>query len=221
MDSCNEDAPPFEPSAYLRDLGAPYAVRHYPAHSTIFAQGEPSDAVCYLQKGQVKISILSPQGKEAVLAVVGAGDFFGEASLASQTVRMMTATTIVPSSVLCVEKPVMLRALRDDPTFAHGFMAHLLARTIRIESDLADHLFNSSERRLARALLVLANAVEGEEEIVIPKITQETLAEIVGTTRSRVNFFMNKFRRLGFVDYEDAKAGIRINRSLLSVILED
>jgi CRP-like cAMP-binding protein len=206
----------------LRALAAPYSVGEYPPRGTVFAQGEKCDAVYYLQHGQVKLSLLSPQGKEAVLAVVGAGAFFGEGSLGSQATRMTTATAIVRSSVLRVEKSVMLRTLRDEPKFAEGFIAHLLARNIRIEGDLADHLFNFSEKRLARALLVLANfAEDGQRESVIPQITQETLAEIVGTTRSRVSFFMNKFRRLGFVEYVDAKDGIRIHRSLLDVILED
>ncbi|HWT04608.1 MAG TPA: Crp/Fnr family transcriptional regulator, partial [Xanthomonadales bacterium] len=187
----NVVAPSFEPATFLRALAAPYSVRDYPPRGTVFTQGETCDAVYYLQYGQVKLSLLSPQGKEAVLTVVGAGVFFGEGSLGSQAIRMTTATAIMPSSVLRVEKSVMLRALRDEPKFAEGFIAHLLARNIRIEGDLADHLFNFSEKRLARALLVLASfAEDGQRETVIPQITQETLAEIVGTTRSRVSFFM-------------------------------
>ena len=191
----------------------------YPKGRVVFSQGQSSDTVMYLQKGRVKISVLSRRGKEAVVAMLGPGDFFGEGALTGQSVRIGTATAAASSSVLLIEKGSMLRLLRDEPTFSERFISYMLARNLRIEADLVDHLFNSSEKRLARALLLLARFGEQNgSERRIPRISQETLAEMVGTTRSRVNFFMNKFRTLGFIDYN---GHITINTSLLSVVLHD
>src|ERR1700736_1367723 len=217
MNSVNDEAEPFDPARLLHALGVPRSVRNYPPRGVIFAQGDPCDAVYYLQYGQVKLSLRSPKGKDAVIAVVGAGDFFGERSLGGQLVRAMTATAIAASSVLRIEKADMERALRDEPSVSSRFIAHLLARNIRVEEDLADQLFNSSEKRLARALLLLTNfGRDGQQTATTTKVNQATLAEMIGTTRPRVSFFMNKFRRLGFIDYKD---GVRVNRSLLTVIL--
>ena len=173
----------------------------------------------YIQKGSVKISVLSRTGKEAVVAMLGPGDFFGEGALTGQSIRIGTATATAPTTVLIIETGVMQGLLRDQPTFAERFIAYMLARNLRVEADLVDHLFNSSEKRLARTLLLLARFGEQEgPEKRIPRISQETLAEMVGTTRSRVNFFMNKFRQLGFIDYN---GDLRINTSLLSVVLHE
>ncbi len=214
-----ETPQPMDPASFLRALGAPHTARSYPPRCAIFAQGDPCDAVFYLQHGRVKRSLLSPRGKEAVIAIYGAGDFFGEVCLSGKATRIATATTIAPSSIVRIEKEVMLRALREEPRFTQMFIAHLLARNIRIEEDLADHLFNSGEKRLARALLLLANfGKEDRPDAVIANISQETLAEMIGTTRPRVSFFMNRFRRLGFIEYKD---GIRVYSSLLNVVLDD
>src|ERR1041384_7584316 len=173
----------------------------------------------YIQKGSIKISVLSRTGKEAVVSMLGPGDFFGEGALTGQPVRIGTATTTAPTTVLVIEKGVMLGLLRDEPDFSEQFIAYMLARNIRIEADLVDHLFNSSEKRLARALLLLARyGDQSGPERRVPKISQETLAEMVGTTRSRVNFFMNKFRDLGFIEYNGE---IKVNSSLLTVVLHD
>ena len=191
----------------------------YAKGRVIFAQGQPSDAVMYIQKGGIKISVSSRTGKEAVVAMLGPGDFFGEGALTGQTVRIGTATATASTTVLVIEKAAMRRLLRDEPTFSERFLSYMLARNLRIEADLVDHLFNSSEKRLARALLLLARfGDQVGSERRIPKISQETLAEMIGTTRSRVNFFMNKFRDLGFLDYN---GDLRINTSLLSVVLHD
>lgn len=191
----------------------------YPKGRVVFSQGQPSDAVLYIQKGGIKVSVLSRTGKEAVVAMLGPGDFFGEGALTGQSIRIGTATATTLTTVLTIEKAAMLQLLRDEPTFAERFIAFMLARNLRIEADLVDHLFNSSEKRLARALLLLARYGDqtGPEQR-IPKISQETLAEIVGTTRSRVNFFMNKFRDLGFIEYN---GDIKVNTSLLGVVLHD
>ncbi len=173
----------------------------------------------YIQEGSIKISVLSRTGKEAVVAMLGPGDFFGEGTLAGQPIRIGTATATTPAAVLIIEKAEMLRLLRDQPAFSERFIAYMLARNLRIEADLVDHLFNSGEKRLARALLLLARYGDQEgPERRIPKLSQETLAEMVGTTRSRVNFFMNKFRDLGFIEYN---GDITVNTSLLSVVLHD
>ena len=185
----------------------------------IFAQGNPATSVMYVEMGAVRLSVLSHPGKEAVVAVLDAGHFFGEGCLAGQTQRMATATAMAPSTILAVEKPDLVRQLHAQPTFADRFLTHMLTRNIRIEEDLIDQLFNSTEKRLARTLLLLARYGEPEaSHRALPKVSQEVLAEMVGTTRSRVNFFMNKFRKLGFIDYNGA---LKINNSLLSVMLRD
>ena len=191
----------------------------YPKGKIVFSQGQPSDAVMYIQKGGIKISVLSRTGKEAVVAMLGSGDFFGEGALTGQLIRIGTATATMPTTVLIIEKGVMLRLLREEPTLSERFISYMLTRNIRIEADLVDHLFNSSEKRLARTLLLLARYGDQEgAEQRIPKISQETLAEMVGTTRSRINFFMNKFRDLGFIEYN---GDLKVNASLLGVVLHD
>ena len=203
----------------LESAGAARRVVSYPKGTTVFSQGQPSDTVMYIQKGGIKISVLSRAGKEAVVAMLGPGDFFGEGALTGQSMRIGTATATMLTTVLLIEKSAMLRLLRDEPSFSERFMSYMLARNLRIEADLVDHLFNSSEKRLARALLLLARyGDQAGAERRIPKISQETLAEMIGTTRSRVNFFMNKFRDLGFIEYN---GDIKINTSLLSVVLHD
>ena len=212
-----EDKPAFDVTLFL-ESGAGHVVS-YAKGKVVFSQGQPSDAVMYVQKGSIKISVLSRTGKEAVVAMLGPGDFFGEGALTGQSIRLGTATATASTTVLVIEKGAMLRLLRDEPTFSERFIAYMLARNLRIEADLVDHLFNSSEKRLARALLLLARFGEVDGPCRrIPKISQETLAEMVGTTRSRVNFFMNKFRDLGFIAYN---GDLKINTSLLSVVLHD
>jgi CRP/FNR family cyclic AMP-dependent transcriptional regulator len=185
----------------------------------IFAQGDPADAVFYVQHGQVKLTIVSAQGKEAVVGIFSATDFFGEASLAGQPLRIATATAMGDCVIVRLSKLAMVRLLHDEPAFSELFVAHLLSRNIRVEADLVDQLFNSSEKRLARVLLLLANfGKEGKPEAVIPNITQETLAEMIGTTRSPVSFFMNKFRKLGFIDYNGK---LSVHSALLNVVLHD
>ena len=213
------DGPDFDAKAFLESAGAARRIVSYSKGKVVFSQGQPSDAVMYIQKGSIKISVLSRSGKEAVVAMLGPGDFFGEGALTGQPIRIGTATATMLTTVLMIEKGAMLQLLRDQPTFSERFMAYMLARNLRIEADLVDHLFNSSEKRLARALLLLARyGDQGGPERRIPKISQETLAEMVGTTRSRVNFFMNKFRDLGFIEYN---GDITVNTSLLSVVLHD
>ncbi|MEA2690089.1 MAG: family transcriptional regulator, cyclic receptor protein [Candidatus Eremiobacteraeota bacterium] len=215
----NDDGAGFDPKAFLAEVGEGLSTRAYTAEQTVFAQGSPADAVFYLQRGKIKLSLLSPHGKEAVIALLGATDFFGEGCLAGQRVRMASATAIAPCTIVRVEQRAMIRALADRREFAGAFIAHLLSRNIRIEEDLADQLFNSSEKRLARLLLLLANfGKEGVPEPAIPKLSQQTLADMIGTTRSRVSFFMNKFRRLGFIEYEGS---LHVNSSLLNVILHE
>lgn len=215
------DRPTFDPRVFLGlakiNEGRTTAV--YEKNEAVFAQGDPANAIFYLQKGKVKLTVVSNSGKEAVVALLGAGDFFGEGCLARQTLRMSTATAMDECSVMRLEKARMIRVLHEEPAFSELFVAHLLSRSIRVEEDLVDQLFNSSEKRLARVLLLLANfGKESPPEPVIPKISQETLAEMVGTTRSRVSFFMNKFRRLGFIDYKDR---VKVHSSLLNVVLQD
>jgi len=191
----------------------------HPQGTTIFAQGDPAPTIMYVETGTVRLSVLSHAGKEAVIAVLESAHFFGEGCMAGQSQRMATATAMGACTVLAVEKAEMARQLRDRPDFAQGFLTHMLTRNIRIEQDLIDQLFNSTEKRLARTLLLLARY--GEPQVshrALPKVSQELLAEMVGTTRSRVNFFMNKFRKLGFIDYNGA---LKINNSLLSVVLRD
>jgi len=209
----------FDTAAFLKSTGATRRVATYPKGQIVFSQGQPSDAVMYIQKGGIKISVLSRTGKEAVVAMLGPGDFFGEGALTGQPVRLGTATATIPTTVLVIDKGAMLQLLRDEPKFSERFIAYMLERNLRVEADLVDHLFNSSEKRLARTLLLLARYGDQEgPQQRIPKISQETLAEMVGTTRSRVNFFLNKFRDLGFLEYN---GDLKVNTSLLSLVLHD
>jgi CRP/FNR family cyclic AMP-dependent transcriptional regulator len=215
----SEERPAFDAEAFLESAGAARRVVSYQKGKIVFSQGQPSDTIMHIQKGGIKISVLSRTGKEAVVAMLGPGDFFGEGALTGQSIRIGTATATTLTTALIIEKGAMLRLLRDEPSFAERFMSYMLARNLRIEADLVDQLFNSSEKRLARALLLLARyGDQAGAERRIPKISQETLAEMIGTTRSRVNFFMNKFRELGFIEYN---GDIKINTSLLSVVLHD
>jgi CRP/FNR family transcriptional regulator, cyclic AMP receptor protein len=189
------------------------------AGTKIFAQGDPATGVMYIEQGTVRLSVLSHAGKEAVIAVLDGGHFFGEGCLVGQAYRMSTATAMAPCTIVTIEKQEMIRHLHSQPSFAAQFLTHMLTRNIRIEEDLIDQLFNSSEKRLARTLLLLARYGEPQaDHRKLPKVSQETLAEMIGTTRSRVNFFMNKFRKLGFIEYN---GGLKINNSLLSVVLRD
>ena len=214
--------PPFDPAAFLAKVGEGRSLVDYQKDKIVFAQGDSADAVFYLRKGKVKLTVVSSHGKEAVVAILDQDAFFGEGCLIAQPLRMATATTLTPCSILRLEKTAMVHVLHAEPAFAERFITHLLARNIRIEEDLVDQLFNSAEKRLARVLLLLANfGKEGKPEPVISQISQETLADMIGTTRSRVNFFMNKFRKLGFVDYNGYNGGLEVNSSLLNVILHD
>jgi len=219
MESVQLRARPFDAKAFLAAVGDGRTVTSYKKNSVVFAQGDIADSVFYIQRGKVKLAILSPRGKEAVIAMMSPGFFFGEGCLAGQPFRMATASAMTDCSIVQVEKRVMSRVLHDEPDFSEMFIAHLLTRNIRIEEDLIDQLFNSSEKRLARILLLLANfGKDGRQEEVIPHISQEILAEMIGTTRSRVSFFLTKFRKLGFIEYKD---GMHVHTSLLSVILHD
>jgi len=212
-------AVPFDAKALLAKVGDGRSIDKYRKNEIVFTQGDQADAVFYVQKGKVKITVVSQQGKEAVVAILGADDFFGEGCLAGQPRRMATVKAMVESVIMRLEKAAIVSLIHEEPAFSEMFIAHLLARTIRVEEDLVDQLFNSSEKRLARLLLLLANfGKEGRPEPVIPKISQETLAEMVGTTRARVSFFMNKFRKLGFIEYN---GGIEVHSSLLNVVLHD
>jgi CRP/FNR family transcriptional regulator, cyclic AMP receptor protein len=210
--------PPFDLQSFLDSAGVARKIAKYARSAVIFAQGDPAAHVCYVQQGSVKLSVLSRTGKEAVVAILGPGDFFGEGCLAGQPKRIATASAMSASTVLLVEKPQMLEMLHAHAALAERFLAHMLARNIRIEEDLVDQLFNSSEKRLARILLLLARYGKQDQPLRIPKLPQETLAEMVGTTRSRINFFMNKFRDLGFIEYNGE---IKVNSSLLTVVLHD
>jgi CRP/FNR family transcriptional regulator, cyclic AMP receptor protein len=210
---------PFDALPFLQSAGVTQKLRTFEKGEPVYSQGEKAKTIMYLQEGGVKLSVLSEAGKEAVVAVLGPGDFFGEGCLAGQPVRMGTASAITLSAVLIIEKKEMVRVLHDRQELSDRFIAFMLSRNVRIEEDLIDHLFNSSEKRLARTLLLLASY--GKEDVghrVLPKLSQETLAEMVGTTRPRVNFFMNKFRKLGFIKYN---GGLQVNSSLLSVVLHD
>jgi CRP/FNR family cyclic AMP-dependent transcriptional regulator len=214
-----EPPPLFDEQGYLEAAGVPRRSVRFAPDATVFVQGAQANSVFYLQQGGVKLAVLSSSGKEAVVAMLGPGDFFGEGCLAGQAVRMSTAAAVVATTVLRIPKGEMIRLLHQHPEFSDRFIAHMLARNIRIEEDLVDQLFNSSEKRLARMLLLLARyGKEDSPQRTLPKLSQETLAEMVGTTRSRVNFFMNKFRRLGFIEYNGT---IKINNSLLSIVLHD
>jgi CRP-like cAMP-binding protein len=207
----------FDAKTFLTKAGTGRTVSTYRRKHLIFSQGDPADAVFYLERGQVKLAVVSTAGKAAIVALLGRGDFFGEGCLAGQSVRMATASAMTDVAVVRVERQAMMRLLHERSTFSERFMAHLLARNVRFEEDLVDQLFNSSEKRLARVLLLLARfGKEGAIEPVIPKISQEVLAEMVGTTRPRISGFMNKFRRLGFIDYN---GGLHVHSSLLNVLL--
>jgi CRP/FNR family transcriptional regulator, cyclic AMP receptor protein len=212
--------PPFDPKSFLAKIGEGRTISKYRKDQIVFSQGEPADAVFYIQRGKVKVAVVSEQGKEAVVAILGAGEFCGEGCLAGQPRRMATVTALAECMIMQLQKASIIRVLHDEPSFSEIFISHLLARTIRVEEDLVDQLFNSSEKRLARILLLLANfGKEGRPEPIIAKISQEMLADMIGTTRSRVSFFMNKFRRLGFVDYNGR--GLEVHSSLLNVVLHD
>jgi CRP-like cAMP-binding protein len=208
----------FDLPTFLDSAGIARTTSKYRRSAVVFSQGDPATGVLYIQEGSVKLSVLSRTGKEAVVAMLGPGDFFGEGCLAGQPLRMATAVAMSPSTVVAIEKPAMVEVLHTQPSLAERFLSHMLARNIRIEEDLVDQLFNSSEKRLARALLLLARYGQEDWPLRIPKLSQETLAEMVGTTRSRVNFFMNKFRDLGFIEYN---GDIKVNTALLTVILHD
>jgi CRP/FNR family transcriptional regulator, cyclic AMP receptor protein len=213
---------PFDPKIFLSKVGDGRTVTDYKKNQGVFAQGDPADAIFYIQKGKVKLSVVSARGKEAVIAIVGANDFFGEGCLAGQALRVSTATALSECSLVQLEKRGTIQVLHEEPAFAELFLAYMLSRNMRLEEDLVDQLFNSSEKRLARVLLLMANfGKEGKPEPVIPKMSQETLAEIVGTTRSRVSFFMNRFRKLGFIDYDGGLHGLEVHSSLLNIILHD
>jgi CRP-like cAMP-binding protein len=209
----------FDAQAFLDSAGVARKVVQYQKGEKIFSQGELAVSVMYLQKGGIKLAVVNQVGKEAVVAILGGGDFFGEGCLAGQHVRMATATAITPSSVLVIEKNEMVRVLHAEHALSDRFMAYMLSRNIRIEEDLIDQLFNSSEKRLARALLLLARyGKDSQPEKMLPKVSQEMLAEMIGTTRSRVNFFMNRFKKMGFIRQN---GGLHVHSSLLSVVLHE
>jgi CRP/FNR family transcriptional regulator, cyclic AMP receptor protein len=210
----------FDSRVFLANVGAGRTVQQYRPKQAIFSQGDRADAVFYIQEGKVRLSVLSKQGKEATIALLGTGGFLGEGCIVSdQPIRLATATAITECSILRIEKNRMLRTLHEEHEFSDMFVGYVVESHIRTQADLVDQLFNSSEKRLARALLILSRVgKEAKTETVIPRVSQETLAEMVGTTRSRVNFFMNKFRKLGFIDYN---GGLEVNSSLLSVVLHE
>jgi CRP/FNR family transcriptional regulator, cyclic AMP receptor protein len=209
----------FDPQVFLESVGVARTITQCPKDYKIFSQGDPTDGVFYIQQGRVKLKVKSKQGKEAVVAILGKGDFLGEGSLIGQTVCLATATTLAPSSILRIDRKEMQRVLHEERTFSDLFLPYVLSRYFRTQEDLVDQLFNSSEQRLARTLLLLAHVgKEGTPETVVPEINQETLAGMVGTTRSRISFFMKKFKALGFIDYKD---GLRVHNSLLHVVLHD
>jgi CRP/FNR family cyclic AMP-dependent transcriptional regulator len=211
--------PPFDPEIFLATVNGGRTISKYRKNQTVFSQGDSAEAVFYVQEGKVKVTVLSDQGKEAVVAIHGKGDFFGEGCLTGQPRRLATVTTMTDSAIMRIEKAAVVRVLHDEPKFSDMFVSYLLTRNARVEADLVDQLFNSSEKRLARLLLLMADlGKEGKPETVIAKISQETLAEMVGTTRQRINVFMNKFRQLGFVEYNGE---MKVHRSLLNVVLRD
>jgi CRP/FNR family cyclic AMP-dependent transcriptional regulator len=215
----NLGIPVFDVKLFLDSAGLGRKITKFRGKETVFAQGEPAKNVMYIQEGGAKLTVVNKTGKEAVVAILGPGDFLGEGCLAGQANYLVTATTVSPTSVLVIERNEMIRALHEEHEFSDRFIAYMLARNIRVEADLIDQLFNSSEKRLARTLLLLARyGAPGHPHKELPKVSQEMLAEMIGTTRSRVNFFMNKFRKLGFIQYN---GGIRVNDSLLSVVLHE
>jgi CRP/FNR family transcriptional regulator, cyclic AMP receptor protein len=209
----------FNPQVYLESVGVSRRLAEFGKKQTIFSQGDPADSVIYVQKGSVKLTVVNELGKEAVVAIFSSGDFFGEGGMAGQTIRMGTATAMAPTTVLIIQKDEMTRVLHAEHELSDRFISCILARNIRVEADLIDQLFNSTEKRLARTLLLLARyGGEGRTERVLQNVSQETLAEMIGTTRSRVSLFMNKFRKLGFIEYNGE---IKINKSLLTVVLHE
>jgi CRP/FNR family cyclic AMP-dependent transcriptional regulator len=214
-------APTFDAQAFLESAGVARTVAQYGRGDAVYTQGDVCDHIMYVQTGGIKLSVSSETGREAVVAMLGPGDFFGEGCLAGQPLRMGSATAIAPSTILLVDKQEMVELLHRQHAMSDRFISHLLARNIRVEEDLIDQLFNSSEKRLARALLLLARYGKQDRPArMVPKVSQETLAEMVGTTRSRVNFFLNKFKKLGFIEY-DGELPLKVNSSLLSVVLHD
>jgi CRP-like cAMP-binding protein len=215
----NLRSPAFDVQLFLDSAGLGRKVNKFRAKETVFAQGDPATNVMYIQEGGVKLTVVNETGKEAVVAMLGAGDFFGEGCLAGQSICMATATAISPTTVLVIEKSEMTRVLHQEHELSDRFIGYMLSRNIRVEEDLVDQLFNSTEKRLARTLLLLARyGAQGHPQSVLPKVSQEMLAEMIGTTRTRVNFFMNKFKKLGFIRYNGE---IHVNNSLLSVVLHD
>jgi CRP/FNR family transcriptional regulator, cyclic AMP receptor protein len=210
----------FDPKTFLSTIdGVGRKIAAFPKKQTIFAQGDPSDAVFYIQNGKVKLSVVSKSGKEATIGILNEGDFFGEGCLTGQPIRLCSAVAVAECSVMRIEKKAMMDVLHREHSFSDMFVAYLLTRNIRYEEDLVDQLFNSSEKRLARVLLLLAHfGKDGKPEVAIPKISQETLAEMIGTTRSRVSFFMNRFRKLGFIRYNGE---LEVHSSLLNIVLHD
>ena len=210
---------PFDPKEFLSKIGKGRSIANYRTSEIIFSQGDQADSVFFIDAGKVKLTVISEQGKEAVVALLGKGDFCGEGCLAGQPKRIATAAAMMDCEVMQLQKDAIIRVLHDEPAFSELFISYILARTIRVEADLIDQLFNSSEKRLARALLLLANfGKEGRPEPILAKVSQETLAEMIGTTRSRVSFFMNKFRQLGFIEYNGT---LKVHSSLLNVLLHD
>jgi len=211
----------FDPKTFLSTINGGRKIESFSKKQTIFAQGDSSDAVFYIKEGRVKLTVVSQVGKEATIGILNKGDFFGEGCLTGQPLRLCSATAMTDCSVMKISKKSMTEVLHDEPAFSELFVAYLLTRNIRYEEDLVDQLFNSSEKRLARILLLLAQfGKEGEPDILIPKMSQETLAEMIGTTRSRVSFFMNKFRKLGFIEY-DSGSGLQVHSALLNIVLHD
>ena len=211
--------PSFDPKSFLAKVGEGRSIGEYHKDQIVFSQGDPADAVFYVERGEVKVTVVSKQGKEAVVAILGTNQFFGEGCLAGQAQRIATVATMTDSVIVRLEKAAILRVIHQEPAFSEIFIAHLLDRAIRVEADLVDQLFNSSEKRLARLLLLLANfGKEEKPEPILAKISQGTLADMIGTTRSRVSFFMNKFRKLGLIDYNGS---IEVRSSLLNVVLHD
>ena len=215
----NSKSPAFDVRLFLDSTGLGRTVGKFRGKETVFAQGDPAKNVMYIQEGGVKLTVVNETGKEAVVAILGPGDFFGEGCLAGQSICIATATAIAPTTVLVIEKNEMIRVLHGEHEFSDRFIAYVLARNLRVEEDLIDQLFNSSEKRLARTLLLLARyGAPGQPQKVLAKVSQEMLAEMIGSTRPRVNFFMNKFRKLGFIEYN---GGITVNKSLLTVVLHE
>jgi CRP/FNR family cyclic AMP-dependent transcriptional regulator len=219
----NKAKPSFDPKSFLAVVGEGRGVGAYRKGEPIYSQGDTADAVFYIQEGKVKVTVVSEQGKEAVVAILEADSFFGEGCLAGQAQRISTVVTMTDCVIARLEKAAIVRVIHEEPAFSAMFIAHLLGRSIRVEADLVDQLFNSSEKRLARLLLLLANfGKEGKPEPIIAKMSQETLADMIGTTRSRVSYFMNKFRKLGFIDYNgDYEGGIAVHSSLLNAVLHE